>query len=344
MSTVKTYDIQAELSQAAYGIFLDKVIATTELTNSDTADMSSSQAAAFVEKWQVVAQSPYSSTGLSATVFEEINSGKKYLAIRGTEPTGSDLTADGLLAAGLPSNFNPQFIALKALLEEHWLVDGTLDGPFTVTGHSLGGYLAAAVKQSYSQVTEAYLYNAPGVGGLLGNLADAIGSALGLSTLSSDNIWNLRSSEGFPVIAGLGYQLGSPVSIQTEKSLNNHGISLLADSLAVYGAYAQAAPNLTQSQLNSLIDAFGTSAEISSNSKTLEAALDALRFIVSGPTASKTEIGNRGALYENLNNTAFKAKLSEWANTTQFTLLADKSILHADPARGKSTDCRASYQ
>jgi len=110
MSAIKEYFLQAGLAQAAYGTFSGNTIEAEELTRIG-ADMSSSQAAAFVEKWQVVAQSPNSSTGLSATVFEEIGSGKRYLAIRGTEPTGSDLTADGLLASGLPSNFNPQFNA-----------------------------------------------------------------------------------------------------------------------------------------------------------------------------------------------------------------------------------------
>ncbi len=80
------YSLQSELAQATYGTFSGRTIRTIELTENNVG-MSSSQAAAFVEKWQVVAQSPYSITGLSATVFEEINSGAKYLAIRGTEIT-----------------------------------------------------------------------------------------------------------------------------------------------------------------------------------------------------------------------------------------------------------------
>lgn len=227
MSNINTCFLRAELSQAVYGTFLDKTITIADLIDSDTVGMSSFQAATSIDKWQVAAQyNNNNGTGLSATVFEEIGSGKKYLAIRGTELAGNDLTADGLLATAMPPNLNPQFIALKMQLDT-WLDDpNVLQGQnFTVTGHSLGGYLAAAVKQSYSQVTEAYLYNAPGVNELLGNLVDAVSSVLGLSGISSDNIWNIRSSEGFPIIAGLDYQLGTAISIQTEASGNNHSIS-----------------------------------------------------------------------------------------------------------------------
>ncbi|MBP6075816.1 MAG: hypothetical protein KA520_05605, partial [Nitrosomonas sp.] len=95
MSNIITYSLQSELAQAAYGTFSGRTIRTIELTENDVG-MPISQATTFVEKWQVVTQSPYSITGLSATVFEEIGSGKKYLAIRGTELSGNDLTADGL--------------------------------------------------------------------------------------------------------------------------------------------------------------------------------------------------------------------------------------------------------
>lgn len=102
MSTVKTYAIQAELSQAAYGTFLGKEIAATELTNSDTADMSFSQATQFVETWQVADQYTDPVTGVSATVFEVKNGGAKYLAIRGTELEAKDILADGILASAIP--------------------------------------------------------------------------------------------------------------------------------------------------------------------------------------------------------------------------------------------------
>jgi hypothetical protein len=121
---------------------------------------------------------PLSASGLSVTVFAPTSdSSVRYLAIRGTEPTANDLTADGLLALGLPVSLNPQYVALKDKLNQ-WLADPeVLQGKsFSVTGHSLGGYLAAALKadsQFAGQITDAYLYNAPGVSGEFGTFTNA---------------------------------------------------------------------------------------------------------------------------------------------------------------------------
>jgi len=192
---------------------------------------------------------------------------------------------------GIPSSLNPQFNALKTQIDA-WLADGTLDASFTVAGHSLGGYLAAVVKQSYSQVTDAYLYNAPGVYGPLGNLADLLTSTLGLSGTPSGNIWNIRGSEGFPVISGIGYQLGTSISIQAEAAsgagLSNHSIVRLTDALAIQSLYAQLVPSLTQSDLNTLVDASGATMN-----QTFESALDALRTILLGSGITHTVTGNR---------------------------------------------------
>jgi pimeloyl-ACP methyl ester carboxylesterase len=207
MSAINEYAIQSELAQAAYGTFSIGLIDIEDLTGDDV-EMSASQAARFAEKWKVAAQ--YNDgTGLSATVFEEISTGAKHLAIRGFEPSANDVISSTLLALGWPPNFNPQFLSLKSHIENVWMDDpAVLQGQdFIVTGHSLGGYLATAVKSSFSQVTEGYIFNAPGVSGPLGNVADSLASVLGLSNVSTDNLWNVRSSEGISIIAGLGYQL-----------------------------------------------------------------------------------------------------------------------------------------
>jgi len=235
MSQITDYYMQAELAFAAYADLLPGVNPVPAL-RSNAVDMTAAQAAQFAETWTVIAPTFTDAvTGVSATVFQNNLTGKKTLSIRGTQATGTDLTADGLLALGLPSNLNPQFTALKTQLDL-WLADpAVLQGQsFTVSGHSLGGYLAAAVKQTYSQVTDAYLFNAPGVGGLLGNLGDALASTLSLSGTPSGNIWNVRGSEGFPLISGLGYQLGTAISIQTEATanpLNKHSIIGLTDAI-----------------------------------------------------------------------------------------------------------------
>ena len=327
MTKVNDYLIHAELAQTAYGTLSEGVIVPILLTGENV-EMSSSQAAEFTKIWKVLVQYIDPLTGVSATVFESKDGGK-YLAIRGTELEGKDLLADGILASALPSIINPQYSMLQFKLNA-WLNDpNVLQGQnFTVTGHSLGGYLAAAVKQNFPQVTGAYLFNAPGVGGLMGNLADAISNAVGLSTINENNIWNIRGSEGFPIIAGLGHQLGSSISIQTEASFNNHSIVLLTDALAVYSVYSQILPNHEIQLISTLIDAFGSTKDIGgSNAKTLESAVDALRTVLLNPENGKivlsenhrTPNDNRDQLYAHLNSETFKNRLAELAEEVELT-------------------------
>ena len=98
--------LEAELAQAAYGSYGFGAIDPNLLTSADVG-MSSVHAARFAESWIVIDQYTDSVSGLSVTVFAPTNDpNARYLAIRGTEPTASDLTADGLLALGLPK-FSP---------------------------------------------------------------------------------------------------------------------------------------------------------------------------------------------------------------------------------------------
>jgi len=103
--------------------------------------MTEAQAAHFALTWRVVDQYNDPLTGLSATVFQKAD-GTTCLAIRGTDGT-MDVLADYLIYQGLPSEISPQYLSLKAQVQT-WLADPQkLQGKnFTVTGHSLGGYLA----------------------------------------------------------------------------------------------------------------------------------------------------------------------------------------------------------
>jgi hypothetical protein len=89
MSTVNEYALQSELAQAAYGTFSIGLIDIEDLTGDDV-EMPTSQAARFAEKWQVSAQYTDPVTGVSATVFEEVGSGAKHLAVRGTQPVNAN--------------------------------------------------------------------------------------------------------------------------------------------------------------------------------------------------------------------------------------------------------------
>ena len=173
----------AELALAAYA-FLDSGKPSKPALID--AGMSDVQAENFATKWIVVEQYTHSeieevpvyddggniisyitrtvSNGLSVTVFEDAATGARHVAIRGTEITDlGDLTADGgILLHGTP-NLSGQYQSLKSKIEE-WRASGVLADPFTVTGHSLGGWLASGLAIEFADTIEhTYLYKSPGI-------------------------------------------------------------------------------------------------------------------------------------------------------------------------------------
>lgn len=263
MNTVMDYFEQAELAMAAYANLAIGTINATDLANSD-ADMTLFQAQHFSENWLVVAPTFTDPSGASATIFQNKLTGQVTLAIRGTELSGNDLLTDGLLALGVSSKLNPQFAALKAKLDNEWLVAGgpLHDHAFTVSGHSLGGYLAEAVKEQYgTRVIGAYLFNAPGSGGIVGTIAGLVSGLFNQPSPGANGTWNIKASEGASIIAGLGSQTSAGIPVQIEAApgagFGNHSIARLTDALAVQALYSQLGPNLAQDQLNALVDASG---------------------------------------------------------------------------------------
>jgi len=230
--------------------------------------MTTTQAQAFADNWTVIDQYNHSesveildelgnptgfyrevSNGLSATVFEEIDTGKRYLAIRGTTLTDpADIAADGgILFHGLP-DLSAQYQALKTKVEQ-WQ-HGVLQDSFTVTGHSLGGWLAGGLTVDFAvSIEHAYLYNAPGVFGVGGQLIDLFNQVFGTSFLSIDlgMISNIRAKAGISPIAGLAESLAPVVGIEIEGTVfDNHSIKHLTDALAVYNLFATVDPSTSE--------------------------------------------------------------------------------------------------
>ena len=252
MNSTITYFEQAELALAAYSCL------TAGMTDAayklaligDGNGMSSTQASAFAAIWNVVDQYTDPTTGVSATVFQAVTGGPKYLAIRGTGGL-DDIGADIDLAVGLPLGFNLQYIALKTQVAT-WLADGTLVSGFTVSGHSLGGYLAVGLEADFSgSIGQAYLYNTLGLNGVLGSVTGAILDALGITApVDPSKISNIKADAGTSPIAGLGAQVAPAVTIHIEDQFfsdvsnppgsYNHSQRVLTDSLALYAAYARA--------------------------------------------------------------------------------------------------------
>lgn len=135
MSTIIKSFKQAELALAAYSNLAPGISGNPYTdTLEDDVGMSSLQAAAFASKWTVLDQyTPteqvpvYANfgvivdyveqyTGLSVTVFEEVATGKRYLAIRGTEPS-TQLFKDFVEANDADSGCLMDDTAVKALLK-----------------------------------------------------------------------------------------------------------------------------------------------------------------------------------------------------------------------------------
>ena len=269
--------------------------------------MSSSQAQRFAETYAVVDFYNSPESGLQAAVFSNA-SGKKYLAIRGTE-SPADFLTDAIDIALLGStNLQLQYRNLKAKVVA-WITDGTLSPSFTVTGHSLGGFLAGALTVDFpNNVSHAYLYNAPGVGGVAATLTSGLKSLLGLAsqpTLDLSRISNIRSDAGISPIAGLGVAWGQPIPIGIENQLDtallpnvpaalNHSMQPLTDSTSIYATLFRLAPAATIEQIGSVFKAASPV-----NSKTLESTLDSLRRLIVGTDIVATPDGDRDAFHSN---------------------------------------------
>lgn len=188
--TTSALDIEkeSELALAAYADLYFQIPSDTYINRLEAAGFANDQATNFASIYTVVTQYNDPSNGLSATVFADA-SGNKYLAIRGTDD-GYDLLTDAIDVALLgTSKYQSQYTELKAKVTQ-WIGNGTLGSSFTVTGHSLGGFLATGIAADFSaNVTHAYLYDSPGLGGILGSVLpfDALRSALGIGATTLDS-------------------------------------------------------------------------------------------------------------------------------------------------------------
>ncbi|NLC70239.1 MAG: hypothetical protein GX751_02640 [Desulfuromonadaceae bacterium] len=328
MRTIEKFFKFSELSLAVYSDFyngMEKNDYEVALKN-DGKGMSSTQASSFASRYTVVDQYTHretneyvdefgetqvieSSNGLSVTVFEEIETGKRYLAIRGTTPIDpADIAADGgILFHGLPDH-STQYQDLKRQVDL-WQQTGVLPSSFTVTGHSLGGWLAGGLSFDFAEsVDHAYLFNAPGVFGVGGELVDLFNQVFGTSFLAIDldQISNVRAKAGISFISGLGETLAPVLGIEIEdQSLSlagNHSIVTLTDALAVYNLFATVAPGLDNEAGLGIISGILQSCS-SDNGKSIESAVSALgRLLVAGfmPHIGNEYDRNRDALYTDI--------------------------------------------
>ena len=299
MSTLTEYYKEAELALAAYANLTFGMITDVYKKALEDAGLSAAQAAHFAATYTVVNQFTDPATGLSATVFENIADGKRYLAIRGTEGL-TDYIVDYFILDGTPSYLNPQYLALKAKVQE-WLGNGVLPSSFTVTGHSLGGYLAVGLLADFSaNISHVYLYNAPGTNNLTSQIIQALGI---IPTPDASRITSLQADAGISPMAGLGNDFSEPIPIAIENQFLsdvsnpplsfNHSQQVLTDALAIYDLFARVDPSVSVETVTEILKAASNQ-----NANTLESALAALSWVYfKSYSAGET---SRDAFYTNL--------------------------------------------
>src|SRR3989344_2578422 len=103
MPTIKDYFEQAQFAQAAYAN-LDgslSLVQALQETGTGKPNFSTSQANEFDDHYRVIHHLPNTSSGFSATLFQNIDTGAYTFAIRGTEGFFDvDMLADAQLLLG----------------------------------------------------------------------------------------------------------------------------------------------------------------------------------------------------------------------------------------------------
>ena len=121
MTTINEYLQQSQLALAAYANLFAGMNDADYIKGLEKVGMPLTEAENFVSNWRVIDQDN-DPTGLSATVFENVADGKRYLAIRGTELTDPSDIATDLIDIGMlgTAEYQAQYAALS-VQGQKWL-------------------------------------------------------------------------------------------------------------------------------------------------------------------------------------------------------------------------------
>jgi Ca2+-binding RTX toxin-like protein len=330
MPTITDYLKYAETAFASYATNLVLGHGNSEAYRS-VAGMASIQAQNFDAAWNILGQQDLSD-GFSAVLMQQVDVfgnpvGEKVLAIRGTEASHwrIDYLTDVVNIAILGTEVGmPQYNALEGFYQT-LVSQGKLSATeqVVVTGHSLGGFLAAAFTATHDNVVSAtYTYNAPGFSaspGVIANWGTQLLEFFGITDASipNDKIFNVRAINGLSATAGLGQMIGSVLGVAIEDSLDpvhNHSIATVTDTLALFSTYALIAPEIGIHELNALFEA-SSNTPASSLERTLNPLLELFGLDVILESG-----GTRDAYYQALS--ALNAKLPEQGEPSPYQLIS----------------------
>jgi hypothetical protein len=277
MPTIQQLSIYSQTSLASYATDLLPIQNNSARYKVQAVGMAASQADDFDATWAVLQQSTPTANGFSAVLLQNRTTGEKVLAIAGTDPASpADIITDLVNVALYGTVLGmPQYASLESFYTQ-LVSSGKLGAAeqVTVTGHSLGGFLAQAFTARHtSVVSAAYTYNAPGFG-----TAELLLGFLGVTdaAAAAAKITNVHATDGLSMTAGLGTMLGAaqPVRIEADANpLNNHSVVTLGDALTIYDTYARLQPSINMEQASALFVASGI------GERRQEDALDALRTV-----------------------------------------------------------------
>ena len=341
MASINNLSVAVELSQAVYSSLQDGAIDYRSLLTKPNGfdNMPEGQARDMAARYEVVKVFNDPATGAYAAVFKNKRSPERILAIRGTDISRNmDWVSNAYLATGIPPSLNPQFLALRPVIAQ-WIQSGALPPGSTIAGHSLGGYLAAALKASFpSTFASTYTFNAPGFVQSLGGLQGVLQSIFGMP-VPQTGVVDVRGSAGLSVIAGVGNHLGTLSALAIESagalSFDNHSVARLTQSLAVLKLLSELDPSLTIERGNRLL------ANASSiTNQTHEALIGSLLRLLNGSSAA-IAIDDAQQLYSAILSLNGRGANGQYTNAT-FAALAGRIGVNASDG-GLGTQARTDF-
>lgn len=323
----------SELAQAAYSTLLMLGAIDPErlrIRQNGDANMSVAQSDDVASRYTIEGIFNDPATGAYAAIFKNKQTQELTVAIRGTDFSANlDWLSNAYLAAGIPPSLNPQFRALQPIVAQ-WIQSGVLPPGSTIAGHSLGGYLAAAIKASFPETfSRTYTFNAPGFVDWPGGLPGALQTIFGIPVPQS-GVVDVRGSAGLSVISGLGNHLGSLSALEIESAgtlgFDNHSVERLTQSLAVLNLLGDLDPSLTLEEGNRLL----ASASGVTN-QTHEALIGSLLRLLNGSTTTTIPIDDAQQLYSAILSLNGKGANGQYTNAA-FAALAGKTGVKASSA------------
>jgi len=301
-SLIETYYAHAQLSDAAYAALTDGMSGDLYIDALVNRGFTSTEATAFAAQYSIVKTFEDPATSFYAVLFQKNGTNEKIFAMRGTLEVWDDLAiTDVELAFVGVTNQNDSLKSKYAEIRSYLSATDKL----TVTGHSLGGFLAQifTVDPAFP-VSHTYTFNSPGIESGFSNLAGLFGFS---QAIPVDSMTNLVA-QGRTFVASTGIQLGNKQTIFIEETsllvnpVANHLIAPLKDSLTLYDVFGRIDPTLSIENITDILNAVSSTPAYS-----LERGLDSLRTIFQGLTATVTPAENREAYYNNL--LSFRASL-----------------------------------